>query len=115
MSAEEDDAWWDREMAAAKKRMKQKSPSSLAAPPCSAPVFALSYDDLQEIHKLTGMVCGWKMSLPTKMISQAQEVHRRVIDLNRIDLTQRKRLREAKAFIARFNTMFAKAQKRQVI
>jgi hypothetical protein len=88
----------------------EKHSSGSVQPDCSALVFALSYDDLQEIHRLTGMVCGWKMSLPTKMISQAQEVHRRVIALNRIDLTQRQRLSEAKAFIARFNTMFAKAQ-----
>ena len=76
----------------------------------SAPVFALSYDDLQEIHTLTGQVCGWRMSLPTKMINQAQEVHRRMLALNRIDLTQRQRMKEAKAFIARFNEMFAKAR-----
>jgi hypothetical protein len=50
----------------------------------SAPVFALSYDDLQEIHTLTGQVCGWRMSLPTKMILQAQEVHRRMIRLNQV-------------------------------
>ena len=76
----------------------------------SAPVFALSYDDLQEIHTLAGMVCGWRMSLPTKMINQAQEVSRRMIALNRIDLTQQQRLKEAKAFIAKFNAMFPKAQ-----
>lgn len=45
------------------------------------PDFVLTHEDLQEIHKLTGMVCGWKMSLPSKMISQAQAVHRRVIGL----------------------------------
>ncbi len=93
---------------------KEKRKALLSPARGSAPVFALSYDDLQAIHKLNGMVCGWKMSLPTKMISQAQEVHRRVIALNRIDLTQRQRLREAKAFIERFNTMFAKAQNKQI-
>lgn len=48
------------------------------------PTFALSYDTLQEIHTLTGMVCGWRMSLPTKMIKQAQKVHWLMIGLHHV-------------------------------
>jgi hypothetical protein len=89
---------------------KRKRPTLLAAARGSAPVFALPYADLQEIHTLVGMVCGWNMSLPTKMILQAKAVERRMITLNRIDLTQRQRIKEAKAFIVKFNAMFGKAQ-----
>lgn len=38
-------------------------------------VFALPYDDLQEIHTLAGMVCGWRMSLP-KGTQYSQEILR---------------------------------------
>lgn len=72
----------------------------------SDPVFALPYADLQEIHSLVGMVCGWRMSLPTKMITQAKLVETRMITLNRIDLSQRERLRQAKAFKAKLKKMF---------
>lgn len=46
--------------------------------------FALPYDDLQAIHKLVGLVCGWHMNLPTPMIIQAQEVGRRMLALTQV-------------------------------
>lgn len=71
-----------------------------------APMFALPYSDLQEIHSLVGMVCGWRMSLPKKMISQAKLVETHMITLNRIDLSQQERLRQAIAFKAKFKKVF---------
>lgn len=43
--------------------------------------YTLTYETLQEIHKLTGMVCGWHMSLPTVMIKQAKKVHEEMLSL----------------------------------
>ena len=47
----------------------------------SASDYVLTYAALQQIHKLTSMVCGWKMSLPTEMIKQAQVVHNLMLEL----------------------------------